>query len=339
MHLRLGALTGKYGLYSKGITKKFLREIDKIQPDIIHIHNLHKGYINIELLFNYIKTKNIPVIWTLHDCWSVTGQCPYFERVNCSKWKCGCGECPQYREYPSLIDRTALMYRIKMHAFTGVSNMTIVTPSNWLAKIVKESYLREYQVHVINNGIDLSIFKPTESDLRKKYNLSDKKVILGVASIWNSRKGLDSFIKLAKNLDDNYRLIMIGLSDAQKQNLPEKIIGFSKTKNTTELAQFYTLADVFFNPTLEDNFPTVNIEALACGTPVFTFKTGGSPECIKNGCGKVVSEDNMIEELKKWETTAEIRKNCEVEGQKYAAVDKFREYAQVYHQILNQSGG
>lgn len=334
IHLVLGKLTGKYGTYSKYITMKFVAEIDKIKPDLIHIHNLHKGYINLEVLFGYIKRKGIPVVWTLHDCWSFTGQCPFFDRFHCNKWKLGCEKCPSYREYPSYIDKTAYMYAKKREWFTGVENMTIVTPSRWLAGLVKESFLKEYEVKVIHNGINLDIFKPQASELRKQYSLEGKKVILGVASIWDARKGLKVFLKLARELDDSFQIILIGLAKEQMEGLPDKIIGIGRTGSALELAQYYTMADVFLNPTYEDNFPTVNIEALACGTPVITFPTGGSAECLKEGCGLVVTEDKLSDALNHLDSYNLNTEACLEAGREYRASEKYLEYIQLYKAIL-----
>lgn len=332
IHLLLGKITGKYGLFSKNATKQFIGRIEEIRPDIIHIHNLHKGYINVELLFDYIRNKNIPVIWTLHDCWAVTGQCPYFDRVKCEKWKKECGDCPQYREYPSLIDSTRYMLIKKREWFRDL-NMTIVTPSKWLADIVEQSHLMKYPVSVIYNGIDLNVFKPEKSNLRRKYNIEDKTVILGVASIWDKRKGLEYFLTLSKSLGTEFQIILIGLSESQKMAMPQNIIALGKTQNATELAQYYSAADIFFNPTVEDNFPTVNIEALACGTPVFTFNTGGSPECLVAGCGKVVSADNMVDEIMRWQTTEDTREKCIRRSKDFSASYKYSEYYELYHKI------
>ena len=336
IHLCLGRMTGKYGLYSSFITRKFLIELDKIHPDIIHIHNLHKGYINFEILFDYIKQNNIPVVWTLHDCWSFTGQCPHFERVGCRKWVTGCGQCPSYKEYPSNIDCTKFMYEKKRESFLGVKDLTIVTPSIWLSKLVRKSFLKDYPVRVINNGIDLSIFKPRKSDIRKQYGIEDKIIVLGVASIWNVRKGLDVFIRLSKELDDKYQIILIGLKQEQIDRLPSNVIGIERINDTHQLAEFYSAADVFFNPTVEDNFPTVNIEALACGTPVITFPTGGSAECIVEGCGMIVTEENVKDFIENISVCSFDRDRCAQVGLSYSASDKYAEYVQLYEEIVRR---
>ncbi len=293
-HILLGRLTGFNGCFSWYDTWKLIRRLEKFQPDVINLHILHNWNINLPMLFSYIKKNNISVVWTMHDCWAFTGQCPHFVMVNCDKWKTGCYGCLQYREYPqAYVDQTKKMWALKKKWFTGVKNMTIVTPSQWLADLVAQSYLSEYPVEVINNGVDLSVFKPTDSDFRKKYHCEDKTILLGVAFGWGRRKGLDVFIELAHRLDERYQIVLVGTDNNTDKQLPENIISIHRTQNQQELAEIYTAADVFVNPTREDTYPTVNMEALACGTPVITFKTGGSPEIVNDTCGKVVNCNDL----------------------------------------------
>lgn len=289
-HVLYSRLTGKTGFASKRATKKLLKKLDKIKPDIIHLHNLHGYYINIELLFNYIKKNNIKTIWTLHDCWAFTGHCVYFEISKCDCWK---GEkCIDIKSYPkSLKNSSQWCYAKKKQLLTGVENLTIVTPSDWLMGLVKKSYLKDYPSKVINNGINTDIFKkidPAKLTFREKYNLKDKIIILGVASPWTERKGLNDFIKLSKILNEKqYKIVLVGLTKKQVRNLPKSILGLPKTNNITELVELYNSADIFFNPTYEDNYPSVNIEATACGVTIVTYNTGGAAEIIKNNSGKI----------------------------------------------------
>ena len=291
----LARITGFNGCFAWIETYKLLKKIDKFQPDIIQLHNLHNSYINLPMLFSYIKKHNIPTVWTLHDCWAFTGQCPHFTLVKCDKWKTGCHNCPQYKEYPvSLYDNTKRMWNLKKRWFTGIKNMTIVTPSKWLAELVKESYLKEYSVQVINNGIDLKVFCPTQSNFRQDYNIApEKHIILGVSFAWSYKKGLDCFVDLAKILNDDYQIVLVGTDEKIDKELPRNIISIHRTQNQKELAAIYTAADVFVMPTREDNYPTVNLEAVACGTPDVTFDTGGSPETIDETIGIVVPVDDM----------------------------------------------
>lgn len=292
----------KHGFGSVNSTKKFIEEVKEYDPDIIHLHNIHGYYINIEILFNYLKEVNKPVVWTLHDCWAFTGHCVYFDYVGCDKWKGICDKCPQKNTYPTsnIIDNSEFNYKKKKELFTSIRNMTIVTPSKWLANLVKKSFLGKYPIEVINNGIDLDLFKPTESNFRETYNIEDKFVILGVASAWTERKGLNYFMELSKLLNDEYQIVIVGVNEKQKNELPQDIIAITRTNNVRELAEIYTASDLFVNPTLEDNFPTTNLEALACGIPVMSLDTGGSPECIDNKTGIIVNSrdiDDLIDSI------------------------------------------
>ena len=287
-------LFGRHGFYNKRTTKKLIKWIDEVNPDIIHLHNLHGHYLNVEILFKYLKKLNKPVIWTLHDCWSFTGHCSYFDYIKCNRWIAGCYSCPQKHEYPNswFFDRSKKNWEEKKRLFTSLNDLTIVTPSYWLANLVKESFLKKYEVDVIPNGIDLTKFKPIKSDFRNKYHIKGK-IVLAVAFYWDIRKGFNYLPEIAKKLGENYTIIVVGVNKNQKRNLPKNIIAISKTNDIQQLIELYSIADVFINPTLEDNFPTVNLEALACGTPVITFKTGGSIEAIDENCGCIVNQGDI----------------------------------------------
>ncbi|MBZ4663250.1 MAG: glycosyl transferase [Caloramator sp.] len=332
-HVALTRLFDRHGFGSKKATIDFIKKIEELDPDVIHLHNIHGYYINIEVLFSYLKRSNKKIVWTLHDCWAFTGHCAYFDYVGCDKWKTGCYNCPQKNKYPQniFIDSSGVNYEKKKELFTGIKNMTIVTPSKWLAGLVKESFLKEYEVKVIHNGIDLNVFKPVDgSNFRKKYSIEDKFVILGVANIWDERKGLKYFIELSKMLDENYKIVLVGLNEKQLKNLPENIVGIKRTNNLNELVEIYSAADIFVNPTLEDNFPTVNLEALACGTPVITFNTGGSVECVDESCGVIVNKGD-IKELQEKIKTIKIKKDyCFIQAKKFDKKNKFNEYINMY---------
>ena len=331
---RMAYFTGLNGCFAWFSTKRFLKKLERIGPDIIHLHNLHDSYINLPMLFSFIKKHQPRVIWTLHDCWAFTGHCPHFTFVNCEKWKTGCYNCPQLSLYPSAIkDKSYWLWKKKKEWFTGVKNLTIVTPSIWLGDLVKESFLGEYPVKTINNGIDLQVFKPIRSNFRKKHGISDETtVILGVSYNWTERKGIDVFKTLAKELGNEFRIVLVGTDAKVDSELTDSIISIRRTNSQDELAQIYTAADVFVNPTREDTFPTVNIEALACGTPVITFNNGGSPESIDNTCGKVVPSEN-IKELTK--AIIDINNNGKVN--KEACVKKALDYdvKKMYEQYLS----
>lgn len=296
------------GFGSRATTMKFIKWVKEYDPDVIHLHNIHGYYINVEILFDYLKKSGKKVIWTLHDCWSFTGHCVYFDYVDCDKWKTGCEHCPQKSEYPARIgpDMSRQHYDLKKKLFTGVSNMMLVTPSQWLADLISESYMKEYTTRVIYNGVDTETFKPVDSNAKEKYKCQGKKIVLGVAAVWDKRKGLNSFIELAKRLDESYQIILVGLNKDQVEKLPSNIIGIERTNSAQELAELYSAANVFVNPTLEDNYPTTNIEAIACGVPVITYETGGSPESAKM-YGVSIPKKNIGKLVKAIENTDNIR--------------------------------
>lgn len=332
----------KHGFGSVNATKKFIEEVNEYDPDIIHLHNIHGYYINIEILFNYLKEANKHVIWTLHDCWAFTGHCSHFDYIGCDKWKNGCDKCPQKEEYPTskVFDNSKLNYEKKKELFTSVKNMTIVTPSKWLAGLVKESFLGKFPVEVINNGIDLEIFKPTESDFREKYDLQDKFIVLGVASVWTERKGLKDFVELSKELSDDYKIVIVGVNEKQKKELPQNIIGINRTNNLKELAEIYTASDVFVNTTLEEVMGLVNVEAMACGTLVITFDSGGSSECVegvefsvvnKQDLNQLIDKIRQIRDMNKEELSI-LYRNKAID--KYDKNVKFKEYIDIYNSLL-----
>lgn len=282
------------GFGSKRATEKFIKWVREYDPDVIHLHNIHGYYINIEVLFKYLKTCGKKIIWTLHDCWAFTGHSAYCDAIDCRKWKDGCRKCPQLKEYPkAMIDLSCINWKKKRALFTRISNMIIVTPSYWLEGYVKQSFLKEYPVKVIHNGIDTSQFYPMVNDFRKLYNLEDKYILLGVATSWDDMKGYSDFIKLSEMLDERYKIVMVGLTDKQLGELPSKILGIKRTSSVKELAYIYNSADLFLNLTYCENYPTVNIEAMACGTPVLTYQTGGSPEIVKKYGGIVIKKGDL----------------------------------------------
>lgn len=337
IHVLKTRVFDKHGFGSIKATKKFIKQIEEYNPDIIQLHNIHGYYINIKILFEYLKKVNKFVVWTLHDCWAFTGHCAHFDYIVCNRWKTTCHSCPQKRRYPLslLMDNSNWNYNKKKELFTSIENMLIVTPSSWLRNLVKQSFLDKYPVKVINNGIDLKVFKPTESDLREKYNLKDKFVILGVASQWGERKGLNCFFQLANRFGETFQIILVGVTEKQKKELPNNIIGITRTNSVKELSQIYTISDIFVNPTLEDTFPTTNIESLACGTPVITFKTGGSVESIDNSCGAIVEKENVEELITVINRVKEKNfsiKDCINKSKLYGKNDRYDEYVQLYEE-------
>ena len=297
IHQLLSRLFGNQGLHSNITTRRLIKKIKGIRPDIIHLHNIHGYYLNFKLLLNFLQDYDGKVIWTLHDCWSFTGHCAHFSMVNCDKWKHECFKCPQKRQYPYSLffDRSRFLYNLKKSLFTNVKKLEIVTPSRWLAENVAQSFLKSQPIKVIENGINLSIFYPRKSSFRQKYGIENRYIILGVASVWSDRKGLDVIIDLCRLLDESYQIVLVGTDKNVDSIIPSSIISIHRTMDQNELAEIYSSADVFINPTKEETFPTVNMEAIACGTPVITAKVGGSPEILTPDCGIVLEQNNAFE--------------------------------------------
>ncbi len=290
-------LFDRHGLGSVRSTKRLIKQIEQIKPDIIHLQNIHGYYLNYPLLFAFLSKSQIPVVWTMHDCWALTGHCSHFDFIGCDKWKTCCFSCPQSKAYPSslFLDRSKKNYGLKKSFFNSVDKLTIVPVSYWLGDIVQQSFLKGYPIHVIQNGIDTDVFKPRfDLDIvRKKFQINGIKTIIGVAGVWSERKGLRDFIKLRALFSEDISIVLIGLSNNQIKDLPDNLIGIERTANVDELAQFYSLADVFVNPTYEDTFPTTNLEAMACGTPVVTYATGGSVESVSADVGLVANQGDI----------------------------------------------
>lgn len=295
LHALYTRIFDKTAFASKKATKELIKKVIQYNPDIIHLHNIHGYYINLELLFKFLKKSRKPVIWSLYDCWSFTGHCCHFDYVGCSKWKTGCNQCILKKIYPAslLCDNSKENYLRKKSIITNYNKLIIVPPTKWLSDLVKESYLSKFPTVIIPSGIDLEVFKPTQSDLRTKFRLEDKNVVLGVSNGFSINKGSKYFIELANHLSEEYKVVLIGVPKEKRHLFPENVLALPRTNNTTELAQFYSMADVFVNPTLQETQGLTNIEALACGTGVVTFNSGGCPESIDQSCGYVVERDDL----------------------------------------------
>ena len=334
-HALMALLFDRHGLHSYQATKEAILKIKELKPDVIHLHNIHGYYINYPLLFQYLKDANVPIVWTLHDCWSFTGHCTYFDMIGCEKWKLGCHHCENLKDYPKsiLCDRSAKNYSLKKDLFTSLHNVTIGPVSDWLGQMVAQSYMGKYPVRVLHNGVDLKRFRV----LSPKRN-DGKFRILGVALGFSGRKGLDDFNKLREILPDNYEITMVGLIGDEINKILPGIRGIARTSTVDELVNLYNEADVYINPTYSDNFPTTNIEALACGTPVITYKTGGSPEAVDSKTGVVIEQGNVtalanaIMQMKDHPlSSADCRKRAEECFDK----DKcFEKYIALYEEIL-----
>lgn len=277
------------GLSSRIVTKRFIECLKQIKPDVIHLHIIHDHYINYKLLFEYFRTINVPVVWTFHDCWAITGHCMHFSTAKCERWTTLCHDCPIKNEYPkTLLDRSSSNYLLKKELFGSYPRLYVVPVSQWLGDLVKRSFLHNKLVSTIHNGIDLSIFNFAPKESHRKFR------IIAVSNGWVPFKGTDDIFKLRQKLPvSEYEIMMIGLNQSQLRTLPNGIVGLSRTHNVSELVRYYQEADVLINPTYADTFPTVNLEALACGTPVITYRTGGSPEAIDAKTGVVVEQGDI----------------------------------------------
>lgn len=339
-------LFDKHGLYSKGLTKRLISSLKEIQPNIIHLHNIHGYYLNYKLLFEYLSTVNIPIVWTLHDCWPITGHCCYFDFADCSRWKIQCdAPCPCKKEYPKSIfmDSSSDNYLLKKTLFNSVKNMTIVPVSEWLGDVIEHSFLSKYPQRVIHNGIDLKAFSRNyDQRVLQKYGIDSTRYILGVASDWEKRKGFDDFIKLSKQINGGPKIVLVGLNQSQqKVALENGCIAIPRTDSISELASLYSGAEMFLNLTYEDNYPTTNLEAMACGTPVLTYNTGGSPESVDSSTGWVVEKGDL--ETVKGVIMTEgycpeiMRLPCRSRAEKLFDKDKcFIEYMRLYNDIINK---
>ena len=268
------------GFGSRTATKKFVDWVKNYDPYVIWLHNLHGYYLHLGELFSFLRTCGKEIRWTLHDCWAFTGHCAYFDYAKCNKWKTGCSHCPEKDSYPAslLLDNSRNNYLRKKKLFTGIPNVHLIVPSHWLKERVQQSFLKEYPVEVVYNVVDRNVFRPLAGDLRQRHGLEEKKILLGVASVWDRRKGLEDFIKLAGMLDDSYRCVLIGLSEQQKQTLPANMLGLGRTASVDELVQWYSTADVFVNPSTEETFGMTTLEAQYCGTKAIVYENTACQE-------------------------------------------------------------
>lgn len=341
LHNVLSRITDHEGKYSICATKKLVKAIKAFDPDIIHLHNLHGHWLNYEALFNYLSKAGKPVVWTLHDCWPFTGHCSHFSVLKCEQWRTHCSDCPGMHVYPQCYFKGDAYsnFDSKRAAFTSVKNMVLVTPSEWLAQLVRQSFLGGYKVKSIPNGIDLNVFKQTPSSFKEKNGIQGKTMVLGVANVWSRKKGYDDMLALAEKLGHSYQIVMVGLTAEQCKQIPKTILPIQRTNSVEELAQIYTAADVFVNPTYEDNFPTTNIEALACGTPVVTYRTGGSTEAVDENTGVVVEQgdiNGLVGAIRKaviFDKSAAIRRS-----KLFNKSDRYSDYLNLYDRISQKNG-
>lgn len=338
-------LLDRHGFGSKRATQKLVKQLKDINPDIIHLHNIHGYFIHIGVLFDYLAEARIPVVWTLHDCWAITGHCVHFESIGCQRWKTGCYSCPNKGGYPSsvLIDNSEKNYDRKKQLFGAVDNLTIVPVCDWLTNIVKESFLQAKSIRTIYNGIDTAVFRPiTPSEiLIKKLGIKNKFVLLAVSNGWNETKGLRDVIELGSCFDSSIQIIIVGASARQIKEMPSFIIGLERTESIEQLAELYSAADVFINPTYQDTLPTVNIESIACGTPIITYHTGGSADIINEETGCVISVGDkkaMVEAIVKLREKGKkaYTEKCRDKALRmFRCEDRFSQYMNLYDELVN----
>ena len=345
----------RHGLGSVLATKRFIEDIRRIRPDIIHIHNIHGYFLNYRILFDFLSHSGIQVIWTVHDCWLYTGHCYHYMYAGCDRWKTGCGHCPQRWKFPRslLADRSARNFRDKRDAFCSMpeDRLTIVPVSDWMRSEMSESFLKGYRFQVIHNGIDTDVFSPQpalESEVRRCYGLGDRHVILGIASIWSEEKGLNDFVEMAARLDSDEVIVLVGMDRKQLDDvlsrcgriiLGDRMVAVKRTADVHQLAGLYSTADVLVNPTWQDNYPTVNLEAISCGTPVVTYRTGGSIEAVAGDTGLVVEQgdfEGLVDAVRRVETLgkAHFRDACRSRAVKeFRKEDRYAEYIELYERL------
>lgn len=345
----------RHGLGSVLATKRFIEDIRRIGPDIIHIHNIHGYFLNYRILFDFLSHSGIQVIWTVHDCWLYTGHCYHYMYAGCDRWKTGCGHCPQRGKFPRSLfaDRSARNFRDKRDAFCSMpeDRLTIVPVSDWMRSEMSESFLKDYRFQVIHNGIDTDVFSPQpalESEVRRCYGLGDRHVILGIASIWSEEKGLNDFVEMAARLDSDEVIVLVGMDRKQLDDvlsrygrtvLGDRMVAVKRTADVHQLAGLYSTADVFVNPTWQDNYPTVNLEAISCGTPVVTYRTGGSIEAVAGDTGFVVEQgdiEGLVDAVRRVETLgkANFMDACRSRAVKeFRKEDRYAEYIELYERL------
>jgi len=341
-------LFDRHGLASNEATRLFVKQIQELKPDVIHIHNIHGYFLNYQILFDFLAQSNIPVVWTVHDCWLYTGHCYYYSYAGCNKWQTGCGHCPQKKEFPAswLIDRSHQNYEDKKQAFTSLplDQLTIVPVSEWIREEMQYSFFRNNQFHVIHNGINTNIFNIYNPEqVKQKYGLNGKHILLGVASIWSREKGFDDCIQMADFLHPDEMLVLVGVRPEQQKRLKKNMLGIPRTENIHQLAELYAAADAFINPTWQDNYPTVNLEAIACGTPVVTYRTGGSIEAITDQTGFIVPQGNVKEMLEAARLISQrgkayYQQPCRTYAlENFRKEDRYQDYLDLYDKLTERN--
>lgn len=345
LHALGSMLFDRHGLFSSSQTRRVMKKVRDLKPDIIQLHCVHGYYINYEILFEFLHEMAVPVVWTFHDCWAFTGHCAHFDFAGCDKWQTGCHGCELLKDYPKSLffDNSKDNWQRKRKCFTSLDKLQIVAVSNWLGKLAGQSFMQKYPIEVIHNGIDLSVFKPVDNGIREQYRISEDDIlVLGVATAWGKEKGLDDFVRLSN--EPGIKVVLVGVSEDVKKTLPDSIVAIYRTESQQKLAEFYSAADMLVNPTYNDSFPTVNLEALACGTPVLTYRTGGSPEAIDAETGSVVEQgdyDELLDKVRMFaQTSYKIHHSvaCRERAEKCFDMHRqFDEYRKLYERLAGCS--
>lgn len=338
-------LLDRHGLGSRRATKRFIEQIKKIQPDLIHLHNIHGYYLNYPLLFEYLASIDIPIVWTLHDCWSFTGHCSHFTLIKCEKWKTQCFKCPQLKSYPTSLfyDRSHKNYSLKKYHFNNIQNLTLVSVSDWLCCLSKQSFINASKKIVINNGIDLKTFQIKQNHLTiDKYKLHGKFVMIAAATAWSDSKGLSDYIRLSASLKEDEQLILVGLSEDQLKSLPKTILGLPRTESVGELVDLYNVADLCLNLSYQETFGLTTVEAMACGTPGIVYNATASPELITSETGLIVTTgdiESVLHAIREVKVKGKqfYSQACRERAEKfYSKEDRYQEYIDLYKSLVKK---
>lgn len=326
------------GLASRRATKKFLKQLDEIMPDVVHLHNIHDHYMNYSLLFRYLAERKIPVVWTQHDQWSTTGHCMY-NLCGCERWKDECHDCPLSKWFS--LDRSRRNHQLKKKLLAEIPSLTIVPVSDWLGNNIRQSHLKDRPIQVIHNGIDIHTFSPQPVNAHERYGIDkEKKIVLGVAAVWDVHKGLNDFYELAKRLlSEEYAIVIVGqlIEEVKQIEGGCQMVFVDRTQNALELAQLYSSALVFVNPTYQDNYYTTNLEAIACGIPVITYRTGGSPESVDEATGAVVVQgdvDGLMAAIKRLSNEGYTETCRKKAAEEFDNTKCFNPYISLYNKLL-----
>lgn len=330
------------GLCAVVPTKRIIRKIEEFNPDLVHIHNMHGYYLEVRKLFDYLHKRRIPVVWTLHDFWGVTGHCVHFLEAKCECWKYGtCKACPEKGSYPAskLLDASGRNFKIKKQVFNKIKNIAYVTPSKWMKQVLSGSFLDSDKIHAIPNGIYLGEVTVNDFDLRSMYGLTEKKIILGVANGWEKGKGLDVFLNLSKHIDANYHIVLVGFKDNVPEDLPSNVLGLKRTESFSKLAAWYETADVFLNASKQETFGLVSVEAMAYGTPVVAFDVCANREIIINETGKVIeSEKELVDAIESIcnEDANTYADSCRRQASLFSVERMTNDYLDLYSRLLGK---